>query len=458
MGSFSRCYRMVRYLITPGFLAGVILASLSSQVGHASCTLASYRIKRHDILSIIILRQERKLHLRSRIYGANGLLALTLNENPQLGNLGNLIIPGKKIKFPLKLSVPKAMLASCSGSDPLARNADGSRGLSGGAADYEANSDTATQSSSPQENASAEPAAEAKADPAVETKSESAIEYKAEPKAEPKIEATTSDTAQTDLNQGKPASSQEAQTQENDSKDKATEVYQSQVPASEPIASVGDESRSASSSSPFDAKNSKVDLDLGLGLMVADSAAGLSFPQFYVRSRINLTPELDLLAMVGGFLPTYTAGTSSTLEGQARLVAGYKLLDDRLTVGLGVRYFLFGYSSPVAGIGTGGSTFDGVLLGSYKWAIDDKFSLEGTVDLRFPFFVSGATADQISSSFQFGGFGLFVKGGYALNEQFSVGPYLYLNYINLGWTQGASTGAAFSATEFGLGANLNIKF
>lgn len=198
-------------------------------------------------------------------------------------------------------------------------------------------------------------------------------------------------------------------------------------------------------------------LDFGLGLMLSDSAASLSFPQFFVRSKIVLSEEIDLLPMIDGFLPTYIGATGSSYEGQIRLAAGYKLMEQHLTLGLGLRYFSFGYSSPSLGAITGATSLDGVLLVGYQTKFEECYVLEAMADFRIPFSISGNSGDAVSSSIQFGGLGLLLKGGYQIDPVFSLGPYVYVNSITLNWSQSAGAGS-WSALEISSGAYLTLRF
>jgi len=413
------------------------LLCFSNQNTYATCVKLTYKVKSHDILSKIVLRQKHKLHLHAHLYGANGLLDLTLKENPEIKQPGNLIYSGTKVTFPMELSVPKNEIEGCGEAVPLARTVKHGKHKRH-IASVLSEPPQIMPSPTPQPSPTVKPISVPSPEPTLTSVATPAPtsaptpEPSLSPVPQPSPEPSSAPTAEPTAMPSVTATEVPSPAPENDSKPQET-------PKSEILAS-------------------KADVDIGLGAMVVDTAASLSFPQFYLKSQIPLSKKLVLLPMVDGFMPTYTNATANTLELEARIAAGYKLLNDNLTLGLGARYFSFGYNSPSSGAGTAASSLDVVALASYLFKMNETMSLEALASFWLPMTISGASADAVTSSFQFGGFGLLLKGGYTLNPTLSIGPYLYFSNLSLNWTENGSTPDSLSSTEFGLGANLNIKF
>ncbi len=198
-------------------------------------------------------------------------------------------------------------------------------------------------------------------------------------------------------------------------------------------------------------------LDLGLGLILSDGLATTpSIPQFYLSTRIPLSASFDLLSSLSGFFPSYTSASPAfgATEAQARIAAAYRFDDNHWRVGLGARYFTFGYTNPS---NAQASSTDGIVLIGYRFDFSDRFEVQTLVDARVSFSLSGSSSDAWVSSPQFSGFGTLVQASYLLGPHLYLGPYLSMDYVNLSWSQ-ATGSNSFNATEIGAGLNLGIGF
>lgn len=186
----------------------------------------------------------------------------------------------------------------------------------------------------------------------------------------------------------------------------------------------------------------------------------LVFPAGTLNIEVNLSHRFSMLGSLGGFVNNYQTDNVNlgfyAIQSQLKFELKYSL-SKFLWTGLGYRSFTFGYPTPPS---TTATSNDALVSMGTDFEVSPGTTWRSSIDIRAPLGVSSSAGSSFNSLPLLSGFSLNTSFLFAIAPHFDIGPYLFIDSVNMNLTQssGVTTTPAFSYFGFGGGLQVGSHF